>query len=357
MWEQLQSAIPPYMRVANFFTSNPMVRREMRLKEAKTNAERCNRDLNRDRLDLERKEKKLMSMVKSFAEKGDIPKAKIVARQIAHLRSCADRNFESSTMISTRAQLMASNHKINRAEIEAIKGARYANLEDSVQSMAQRERKYAKRMGEFEEMERIMNEGMDEVYESAEEDRKKRDYFELEADAVLKQALDPQKWKGRPYVETSSSLSSLSTRSRVALNLHVYDPSQFTKRLFPQQDSEGSSFSLSPLPSQFSESVEDSNETLHQNKRTPTNHAKKNMGVSLYIETLDLSVDMLKRIISRDAYVISQLHLGTNPKGKAAYDAVLGTTKPFRIGFIDQMPNGSVSFVPFEFFESLKKCG
>ena len=80
---------------------------------------------------------------------------------------------------------MASNHKINRAEIEAIKviisfhscfffhskngrkGARYANLEDSVQSMAQRERKYAKRMGEFEEMERIMNEGMDEVSEGS----------------------------------------------------------------------------------------------------------------------------------------------------------------------------------------------
>ncbi|KAJ1563327.1 hypothetical protein HK405_002458, partial [Cladochytrium tenue] len=57
---------------------------------------------------------------------------------------------------------MASNHKINRAEVEAIKGAKFANLEDSLESAAARERKYAQRLGVYEEMERIMNEGLDE---------------------------------------------------------------------------------------------------------------------------------------------------------------------------------------------------
>jgi hypothetical protein len=66
--------------------------------------------------------------------------------------------------------------------------------------------KYAQRMGVHEEIERIMNEGMDDVYERAEESRTKRDYFELEADNVLRQALAPKVFHGRPYIEDKSDL-------------------------------------------------------------------------------------------------------------------------------------------------------
>jgi hypothetical protein len=48
---------------------------------------------------------------------------------------------------------MKSDHAVNRAQIEAIKGVRYANLEDSLASVRAREQKYAMRMAEYCEME------------------------------------------------------------------------------------------------------------------------------------------------------------------------------------------------------------
>jgi hypothetical protein len=48
---------------------------------------------------------KKMSQIKSFAIKGDLHKARVVAKQVATLRQASDRNFESATMIATRAQV------------------------------------------------------------------------------------------------------------------------------------------------------------------------------------------------------------------------------------------------------------
>ncbi|KAI9360046.1 hypothetical protein DFJ73DRAFT_816471 [Zopfochytrium polystomum] len=321
-----------------FFFSNPMVRRERRLKEAKSNADRCNRDLTRDRLELERKEKALMTMVKEHAKKGDIPKARIVARQIAHYRSAADRNFESAAMIQTRAQLMASNHKINRAEIEAIKGARYANLEDTLETAASRERKYAQRMSMFEEMERIMNEGMDEVYGDAEDARKKTDYFEIEAEAVLRQALNPKQWKGRYYADPQRPTAVARSAT---LHLRLFEP---TKRIV---SSSSSAFSLSPLPS-----VPDGVDASPERPQLTPATAK---GASVEVPTLDLSVDMLKRLIAKDPYILSQMHLNLN--ARSTYDAILGVSRPFKLGKIEHRPDGESTFVPYDFASSLKSCG
>lgn len=67
--------------------------------------------------------------------------------------------------------MMRSDAQINRAEIEAIKGIRYANLSDTVESVKRREEKYSMLMSEFSEMETILNEGMDEIYDDAEQSR------------------------------------------------------------------------------------------------------------------------------------------------------------------------------------------
>jgi hypothetical protein len=46
-----------------------------------------------------------MQQVRHYASKGDLHKARTVAKQIAHFRTAADRNFEGATMIATRAQV------------------------------------------------------------------------------------------------------------------------------------------------------------------------------------------------------------------------------------------------------------
>ncbi|KAJ3210705.1 hypothetical protein HDU67_005080, partial [Dinochytrium kinnereticum] len=221
MWAQLNASLPqPLKSLGTVFSSQPMVRREDRLKDAKTNADRCCRELQRDRTGLERKEKNLLAQVRYFASRGDLHKARVVAKQIAHFRSAADRNFEGSVMISTRAQLMMSNHKVNRAEVEAIKGIRYANIEEDITSTAGREHKYAQRMAVFEEMESIMNDGLDDVYETAENSRKRRDYFDLEADNVLREALEPKLGGGRFYISPPKK----DSEACVTVHFRLYEP-------------------------------------------------------------------------------------------------------------------------------------
>ena len=62
-----------------------------------------------------------MQEVKKHALKGDIHKARIVARQIAHYRSAGDRNFERSAMINTRAQVRKRHlHKKSKINLKTI---------------------------------------------------------------------------------------------------------------------------------------------------------------------------------------------------------------------------------------------
>ncbi len=74
------------------------------------------------------------------------------------------------------------------------------------------------------------------------------------------------------------------------------------------------------------------------------------------IPTLDMSVDMLKRQISKDFFAIKQLNLGSN--AKPAFDAALGNVIPFKIGkLIAEEDNGNqekIKFTTFDFTQSLK---
>ncbi|KAI8621906.1 hypothetical protein BC830DRAFT_1092128 [Chytriomyces sp. MP71] len=227
MWAQLNATLPPALRVHDVFSSGKMTRKDERLKEARINVERCNRALNRDRVDLDRKEKHLMDQIRQFAGKGDLVKARIAARQISHYRTASDRNYESAAIIQTRAQLMVSNHKINQAKVEALKGANYACMEDTIDTIMAREMKYAQMMNIQEEMERIMNEGMDDVYEDAEELIKRRDYFDLETEAILQEALDPSRGGGSSahhYARTYTQPSDSQRGLKVLLHFRIYKP-------------------------------------------------------------------------------------------------------------------------------------
>ncbi|KAJ1563328.1 hypothetical protein HK405_002459 [Cladochytrium tenue] len=95
------------------FVSAPMQRREARLTRALRNADRCARGLRRDRVVLERHERELTTTLKALAAKGDLVRARVVARQIAHYRTAGDRNFESAAMIATRAQVQLTVSEAN----------------------------------------------------------------------------------------------------------------------------------------------------------------------------------------------------------------------------------------------------
>jgi hypothetical protein len=80
------------------------------------------RELKRDQRDLERREFQLMQMLRQQIQKGDLPKSKMIAKQIAHYRNVADVNFDRSLYLQSEVQLRKSTHRINQAHVEFLKG-------------------------------------------------------------------------------------------------------------------------------------------------------------------------------------------------------------------------------------------
>lgn len=291
----------------NKFISSRMVERDNRLGSARANAERCNRELKRDRCDLERKERLLLQQIKALVLKGEISKAKMLAGQVARYQQVSDKNFAGSVYIQTRAQLMFSNHKINRAEVEALKGAKYANMGESLEACNQRYEKYSMRLEVTEDMEELMNEGMDEIYEEGHArhsiDPDSRTIEEGNViDSIIRQAMDPNHHR-----ESVSTQAKQLQFGETHIHLHRYNPEQ-------------------PRTSE--------------------------PGVTVGLSTLDLSIDMLRRQMASDVYTLRQLHLYSPPK--TAFENVFGSTKPFKIGKLEK-ENGSFEELPFD--SSLQSLG
>ena len=62
-----------------------------------------------------------MIQLKQHAQKGDLIKANMIAKQIALYRNVADDNFQKSVMIDLQAQLQCSNHVVQRAQMNSVK--------------------------------------------------------------------------------------------------------------------------------------------------------------------------------------------------------------------------------------------
>jgi hypothetical protein len=88
---------------------------------------------------------------------------------------------------------------VNRGEVEAIKGIQFANLSETIESVGMRSTKYAVRMSTAQELESIsipprflalLNEGMDEIYDEAEEETPRYKFVDQEVDSIMRQAFN-----------------------------------------------------------------------------------------------------------------------------------------------------------------------
>ncbi|KAJ3256779.1 hypothetical protein HK103_005153 [Boothiomyces macroporosus] len=180
------------MSLMQQFQSLSMKDREGRLKVARRDSERCVRELKRDRTELERKEKQLMLNLRHQLKVGDLPKAQMIAKQLQCFRNISDKNFERSIYIQTQAQIRFSNHKINQATIESLKGLRFANKRETFDTVTKRDKKYKYEKNIQEAMENIMNESFEEVFEELDEESGTRVYGDAQLEAIYKEALDPK---------------------------------------------------------------------------------------------------------------------------------------------------------------------
>ncbi|KAI8928759.1 hypothetical protein BC831DRAFT_447264 [Entophlyctis helioformis] len=246
------------------FVSPSMFRREERMTVARKDTQRNLRDLRRDRSELERHEKQLMAQLRMFVKKGDFPKANLLAKQIALYRNLADKNFERGVAIETEIQVLLSNHKINRAHAESIKGIRHSNMEQTLESARDKELKYQRRMEECEAIEAIMNEGFEDVYDLVEIRKERPGRFVSQVEDVFREALSsPGSTVHREHYASSEADEGQAFNGRVCLGVRNY------KSL---TESGGES-------------------------------------ANVYIPTLDISVDMLKQLIIRDKRALRLLGL------------------------------------------------
>lgn len=294
------------------FQSPTMVGRESRVREATNYSRKSERDLCRDRILLDRKEQKLLNDVKRLLAKNDVHNARLVATQIAAYRRLVERNYESSVMIATKVQTISSHHKINRAEVETIKGIKHCNKGQTMETVISLEHKYDQRMKQFEEMEDIMTEGMDEVYQRVpllfgKDEQPRYTVQQHVVDSIMRQAIS-EKRQYREYFEYDQEMPGKQT-GKIVLNFRVVT-----------QDM---------------------------------------LSASLYIDTLEISVDMLKRSLIKDPVAAAQLNIA-NPS-QYTHEVFLGHAKPFVLGnfyapqLAGEESNGT--FHPFEISESLLNLG
>ena len=72
------------------------------------------------------------------------------------------------------------------------------------------------------------------MYENAEDYRKRREYFDIETDAVLRQAIDPKLYNCRPYIDTANDSSAIQKKG-TWLHFRVFTGSQLDHQLYDSQ--------------------------------------------------------------------------------------------------------------------------
>ncbi|KAI8898816.1 hypothetical protein BC833DRAFT_525477 [Globomyces pollinis-pini] len=172
------------------FQNASMKQRENRLQAARTDAKRSIRELKRDRNELERVEKQLMTQLRMQIKRGDLPKAQMIATTIGHYRNVSDRNFARSIWIQAQSQ-----------------GMSFVNGVESVDSMRARTTKYHHRKDEVETIESILNEGFDDIYEEIESEQINPVFFDAQVAAIIKEAQDA-KLKMRDYGSQNTDMIS-----------------------------------------------------------------------------------------------------------------------------------------------------
>ncbi|KAI3642053.1 hypothetical protein MP228_011608 [Amoeboaphelidium protococcarum] len=310
--------------------STSMRLRDRRLKDAKVHADKNQRELARDRMALERKEKTMLAECKRLLKKGDLVSAQLVAQQIQKFRSLQHRNLTHSCNLELKTQTLISDHKVNQAEVEGVKAWSYANAYETFGGLERRENRMGMRSGAIDHFEDSLRgcvdglleeDGVGDVddgpqYQSgggADMEMLGAKMKKMELQAIMAQALGKEK---RTYFNQPEVVAPYSL---------------IIKSLDQTSDDEGVIVVLNDI----SKSAQSGNSA-----------PEKPFSVSTF------KIDDLKRKIVADSYVSGQLDLCWTPSEQVQKDNQIGTVKPFKIG---KLNGGTNEFEPLKFNATLEQ--
>ncbi|ORZ29418.1 hypothetical protein BCR44DRAFT_69152 [Catenaria anguillulae PL171] len=332
MADQIKSALGMKPSTAARFSQ-----RDDRVKHAQTIVSQGNRQLSRERSAIDRKEAKLLAEVRRYLLQGNTHSAHLVARQIASYRRLAARNLEASLAMDLKLHAMASNNTVNRRQWETLKAIKGVHGgADDIKSVTTCAAKATRAMETANAVEAIMNETMDDVYDFAGDEVEivgvqRSVSVDSEVEEILKQAVDaamPRTILGNVNASVSptrSTASSTSSRSR------------------------------SPSPNR-------SSGTLLFVKLA----SNPDVGASVAVDSLDVSVDMVKRAILQDPYAVHQLGLARGAVGTARNKSpvikaasAVGPCWPFSLGLAVESDQSKdhLTFEVLPIDQSLKSLG
>lgn len=231
--------------------------KQKRMVRVEKETKKLTRELQKDRALLERTESQIMSKLKQFLNCGDLPKAKMIAKQLAAYRNISDKNFARSIQIQIETQIRISNLKINQSHVNFLKAMNYAYGKGSIQDLKNQEAKYHSRQELQFNLEKCVNEGFDSMFEEFEDeiDNYNPQYIDKEVSSIIREAFDPA-FRIRDYsLKKNDSIKKFFGNTR--LNLKT-----------------------------FGDDIK---------------------CCSIFVPTLEISVDMLKRFIQNDKFIVKQL--------------------------------------------------
>lgn len=146
---------------------------------------RGQRDLDRERGQLERDEKKIISDIRAAAKRGNQGETRILAKQLVQLRTGKNRLLSTKAQlgaIKTKTTLMATTHTMAQTMQTATKSMAKANKAMNPEKMAKQMKQMEMEMMKMDMTEEMMSDTLMDAFdeEGTEED----------ADAITRQVLD-----------------------------------------------------------------------------------------------------------------------------------------------------------------------
>lgn len=134
-----------------------MNERGSRLTTARRESAKSIRNLERDRANLNKQETKLKTQLKYQMNKGDKDKSRMILQHMLYLKKISDKNYARELFIQNEMLIRKSNHAVNQAHVEFLKGLRFANGNETIDTIRKREQKYHYMQDIHDSMETIRN--------------------------------------------------------------------------------------------------------------------------------------------------------------------------------------------------------
>jgi len=167
----------------DLFTKKPTVKEQMRTNDRAIR--KTTRDVERERHDLEKTEKKLEADIKLAAKQGNKQAVTILAKQLVNLRKQKTKTYAITSKvqaIGTQGKLMHSNMKMADAMGTTTKSMVAMNKVMDPQKTAQTMREFEKQNARMEMTEEMISDTLDDILDESGD--------EEEQDAIVSQVLD-----------------------------------------------------------------------------------------------------------------------------------------------------------------------